>query len=44
MCFTEIPIGRLGAPEEIADTIAWMVGNGYVCNKIVVVDGGMYAQ
>lgn len=40
----EIPIGRLGTPDEIADTIGWMVKNGYVTNKIVAVDGGMYPQ
>ncbi|KAF1937883.1 putative short-chain dehydrogenase/reductase [Clathrospora elynae] len=40
----KIPIGRLGTSDEIADTIGWMVKTGYVTNKIVAVDGGMYAQ
>lgn len=39
----EIPIGRLGRPEEIAETVMWMVKTGYVTNKVIAVDGGMYA-
>ncbi len=31
---TEIPIGRLGRPEEIAETVMWMVKTGYVNNKV----------
>jgi 3-oxoacyl-[acyl-carrier protein] reductase len=38
---TEVPIGRLGTPEEIAETVLWMVKTGYVTNKVVAVDGGM---
>jgi 3-oxoacyl-[acyl-carrier protein] reductase len=38
---TGVPIGRLGEPEEIAETVLWMVKTGYVTNKIVAVDGGM---
>jgi 3-oxoacyl-[acyl-carrier protein] reductase len=37
----EIPIGRLGTPDEIAETVLWMVKTGYVTNKIIAVDGGM---
>ena len=40
----EIPIGRLGTPDEIAETILWMVKTGYVTNKVVAVDGGMFPQ
>jgi len=40
----EIPVGRLGRPEEIAETVCWMVKTGYVTNKVVAVDGGMFAQ
>jgi 3-oxoacyl-[acyl-carrier protein] reductase len=40
----EIPIGRLGTPDEIADTISWMVKTGYVTNKVIAVDGGMFPQ
>ncbi|KAI9709888.1 MAG: hypothetical protein M1820_002965 [Bogoriella megaspora] len=38
-----IPVGRLGTPDEIAETVVWMVKTGYVNNKVVAVDGGMYA-
>ncbi|KAK6441893.1 hypothetical protein LTR95_001860 [Oleoguttula sp. CCFEE 5521] len=37
-----VPVGRLGKPDEIADTVTWMVRNGYVTNKVIAVDGGMY--
>ena len=40
----EIPLGRLGRPEEIAETVMWMVKTAYVTNKVVGVDGGMFAQ
>lgn len=39
----EVPVGRLGKPEEIAKTVLWMVNTGYVTNKVITVDGGMYA-
>ena len=29
----------LGRPEEIAETILWMVKTGYVTNKVIAVDG-----
>jgi len=40
----EIPIGRLGYPDEIAATVEWLVKTGYVTNKVVGVDGGMFVQ
>lgn len=41
---TEIPIGRLGKPEEIAETVVWMVKTAYVTNKVIAVDGGLFVQ
>ncbi|KAH7065690.1 3-oxoacyl-reductase [Paraphoma chrysanthemicola] len=38
----KIPIGRLGKPDEIAETIRWMINTGYVTNKVIAVDGGMF--
>ena len=38
-----VPVGRLGKPEEIANTVMWMVDTGYVTNKVITVDGGVYA-
>ena len=39
----QIPLGRLGEPEEIAGAIAWLAGPeaGYVVGATVFVDGGM---
>jgi 3-oxoacyl-[acyl-carrier protein] reductase len=41
---TEIPVGRLGRPEEVAETVLWMVKTSYVTNKVIGVDGGMFPQ
>ncbi|KAL0258153.1 hypothetical protein SLS55_007325 [Diplodia seriata] len=40
----KLPVGRLGRPEEIAETVLWMVKTGYVTNKIITVDGGWIAH
>lgn len=42
-CFVGVPVGRLGTPEEIAETVVWMVKTPYLTNKVITVDGGMYA-
>lgn len=39
-----VPVGRLGKPEEIAETVLWMIKTGYVTNKVIAVDGGMFIQ
>ena len=38
----KLPVGRLGRPQEIAETVMWMVNTAFVTNKVVTVDGGMY--
>ncbi|MBL0372551.1 SDR family oxidoreductase [Rhizobium sp. KVB221] len=38
-----IPMGRIGAPEEIADVIAFLASHGarYMTGQVLVVDGGL---
>lgn len=42
-CCIGIPVGRLGRPEEVAETVLWMVNTGFVTRKIIAVDGGYHA-
>ncbi|QRP47658.1 SDR family NAD(P)-dependent oxidoreductase [Amycolatopsis sp. FDAARGOS 1241] len=37
-----IPVGRLGTPEEIADFAFAVLGNGYLTNHVLPVDGGLH--
>ena len=39
----QIPMGRLGEPEEIAGAVAWLASDeaGYVTGATLFVDGGM---
>jgi 3-oxoacyl-[acyl-carrier protein] reductase len=36
-----IPVGRLGRPNEVADLIAAVVGNPYLTNQSILLDGGI---
>lgn len=40
----EVPLGRLGKPEEIADAIVWLASEraAYITGQTLVVDGGVY--
>ncbi len=40
----QIPVGRLGEPEEIADAIVWLASEraSFVTGQTLLVDGGMY--
>ncbi len=40
----QIPLGRLGRPEEIADAIVWLASEraSFVTGQTILVDGGMY--
>ena len=41
----QVPLGRLGRPEEVGETIAFLAteGGGYVNGASIVVDGGLDA-
>lgn len=40
----QIPVGRLGKPEEIADAIVWLASEraAFITGQTILVDGGMY--
>lgn len=40
----EVPLRRLGKPEEIADAIVWLCSEraGYITGQTLIVDGGVY--
>jgi 3-oxoacyl-[acyl-carrier protein] reductase len=40
-----IPMGRMGAPEDIADLVTYLAGPGaaYLTGQVIAVDGGMTA-
>jgi NAD(P)-dependent dehydrogenase (short-subunit alcohol dehydrogenase family) len=42
----QIPLGRLGRPEEIADVVTWLLSDraSYVTGATVVCDGGLTAR
>ncbi|HEV7898622.1 MAG TPA: SDR family NAD(P)-dependent oxidoreductase [Planosporangium sp.] len=37
-----IPVGRLGSTQEVADLALAMLRNGYLTNKVISLDGGLY--
>jgi 3-oxoacyl-[acyl-carrier protein] reductase len=39
-----VPVGRLGKAAEVADLALAMLRNGYLTNKIVMLDGGMHPR
>lgn len=41
---TNVPMGRMGQPEEIAKAVAFLAGDGagYITGSVIKVDGGMY--
>jgi 3-oxoacyl-[acyl-carrier protein] reductase len=39
---SQVPIGRLGTPEEIAEFVAWLGGpdNTFISGQNIAIDGG----
>ena len=35
------PVGRVGRPEDIAETVDWLIDAGFVTGQAIAVDGGM---
>ncbi len=43
MILTQIPLGRMGRPEEVADVVAFLATRGtYVTGTVIHVNGGLY--
>ncbi|KAI4159717.1 MAG: hypothetical protein LQ342_006332 [Letrouitia transgressa] len=38
----KIPVRMMGEPNEIAETVLWLVKTGYMTNKVIGIDGGLY--
>jgi 3-oxoacyl-[acyl-carrier protein] reductase len=39
-----VPAGRLGQPDEVASLALAVLGNGYLTNQVIGLDGGMYPR
>jgi 3-oxoacyl-[acyl-carrier protein] reductase len=39
---SRIPVGRLGRPDEVAALAVTMLGNGYLTDKVITLDGGLH--
>jgi NAD(P)-dependent dehydrogenase (short-subunit alcohol dehydrogenase family) len=38
---TRTPVGRVGRPEDIADAIGFLIGNGFMSGHTLICDGGI---
>lgn len=40
----QIPMGRIGEPEEVAETVYWLASSGatYITGQVIRVNGGLY--
>jgi 3-oxoacyl-[acyl-carrier protein] reductase len=40
----QVPVGRLGQPAEVADLALAVLGNAYLTNQVISIDGGRYPR
>jgi 3-oxoacyl-[acyl-carrier protein] reductase len=40
----QIPVRRLGLPEEVADLALAILRNAYLTNQVISLDGGMHPR
>jgi 3-oxoacyl-[acyl-carrier protein] reductase len=40
----QVPVGRLGHPAEVADLAAAILGNAYLTNQVISLDGGIHPR
>ena len=38
------PVGRVGQPEDVAQAIAFLIGNGFITGHMLVCDGGLRSR
>ncbi|KAK4495139.1 hypothetical protein PRZ48_013466 [Zasmidium cellare] len=41
---SSVPVGRPGKPEEVAETVVWMMRTEYLTRKIITLDGGIFCR
>jgi 3-oxoacyl-[acyl-carrier protein] reductase len=39
-----VPVGRVGAPDEVADLALAILRNAYLTNHVLSLDGGMHPR
>lgn len=39
-----VPIGRVGKPEEVAELALAVLANGFLTSRVVAIDGGIYPR
>jgi NAD(P)-dependent dehydrogenase (short-subunit alcohol dehydrogenase family) len=35
------PVGRIGRPEDVAQAIAFLIGNSFIDGQVLACDGGL---
>jgi 3-oxoacyl-[acyl-carrier protein] reductase len=38
-----VPLGRLGQPDEVAEAVIFLAGNGYMTGQTIHLTGGLYS-